>query len=104
MQGNGSEMMRIAAIVGTERGIEICAPVHDAFLITAPIERLEEDIARMRDAMAEASREVLNGFELRTEVASKACYPDHFECKKGKVLWNKVMRLLEQRGLLRRAA
>jgi hypothetical protein len=104
MQGNGSEMMRIAAILGTERGIEICAPVHDAFLIMAPIERLKEDIAKMRDAMAEASREVLNGFELRTDVESEACYPNHFECKKGKVLWDKVMRLLEQRGLLRRAA
>jgi hypothetical protein len=104
MQGNGSEMMRIATILGTERGVEICAPVHDAFLIMAPIDRLEEDIAKMRDAMAEASREVLNGFELRTEVAFKACYPDHFECKKGKELWDKVMGLLGKRGLLRLAA
>ena len=45
MQGNGAEMMRIAACLATERGIEVCAPVHDAFLICAPLDRLEEDIA-----------------------------------------------------------
>ena len=36
MQANGAEMMRIAACLATERGIEVCAPVHDAFLICAP--------------------------------------------------------------------
>ena len=30
MQANGAEMMRIAACLATERGIEVCAPVHDA--------------------------------------------------------------------------
>ena len=33
MQSNGSELMRLAACLATERGIEVCAPVHDAFLI-----------------------------------------------------------------------
>jgi DNA polymerase-1 len=32
VQGNGAEMMRIAACLATERGIEVCAPIHDAFL------------------------------------------------------------------------
>jgi hypothetical protein len=36
MQANGAEMMRIAAMAATEAGIEVCAPVHDAFLIAAP--------------------------------------------------------------------
>jgi DNA polymerase-1 len=34
-------MMRLAAIAATEVGIEVCAPVHDAFLIAAPLERLD---------------------------------------------------------------
>jgi hypothetical protein len=67
VQANGAEMMRIAACLATERGIEVCAPIHDAFLICAPLERLDADIAAMRDAMAEASRAVLNGFEIRTD-------------------------------------
>ena len=32
MQSGGAEMMRIAAIAATEAGIEVCCPVHDAFL------------------------------------------------------------------------
>ena len=33
MQANGAEMLRIACCLTTERGIEVCAPVHDAVLI-----------------------------------------------------------------------
>ena len=67
MQANGAEMLRLACCLATERGIEVCAPVHDAVLICAPLDRLEDDIATMRAAMAEASRIVLAGFELRTD-------------------------------------
>ena len=56
MQANGAEMLRLACCLGVERGVEICAPVHDAVLICAPIERLDFDISTMRGAMAEASR------------------------------------------------
>jgi hypothetical protein len=38
MQANGAEMLRVACCLGTERrGIEICAPIHDAVLICAPL-------------------------------------------------------------------
>jgi DNA polymerase I len=33
MQANGAEMLRLACCLATERGIEVCAPVHDAVLI-----------------------------------------------------------------------
>ena len=69
MQANGAEMLRLACCLATERGIEVCAPVHDAVLICAPLDRLEEDVAAMRAAMAEASRIVLDGFELGTDVS-----------------------------------
>jgi DNA polymerase-1 len=39
MQANGAEMLRMACCLGTEQGIEICAPVHDAVLICAPRRR-----------------------------------------------------------------
>ena len=54
MQGNGAEMLRLACCPATERGIEVCAPVHDAVLICAPLDRLDTDVARMKDAMREA--------------------------------------------------
>ena len=48
MQANGAEMLRIACCLGVERGIEICAPVHDAVLITAPLDGLDEAVAGMQ--------------------------------------------------------
>src|SRR6185312_4348421 len=77
MQANGAEMMRLAACLATERGIEVCAPVHDAFLICARLEQLEADVVGMRAAMADASRIVLGGFEVRTDV-HLVRYPDRF--------------------------
>ena len=72
MQANGAEMLRLAGCLATERGIEVCAPVHDAFVICAPLGRLRSDVARMRKRWLrtdrlngfEASREVLGGFEI----------------------------------------
>ena len=93
MQANGAEMLRLACCLGTEWGIEICAPVHDAVLIIAPLERLCADVARMQDAMREASRIVLDGFELRTD-AILVRHPDRFMDERGIVMWQRVMTLL----------
>jgi hypothetical protein len=93
MQANGAEMLRLACCLGTERGIEICAPVHDAVLIAAPLYRLEEDTAAMREAMAEASRVVLAGFELRTD-AKLVRHPNRYADKRGAIMWDRVMRLI----------
>ncbi len=95
MQANGAEMLRLACCLATERGIEVCAPVHDAVLICAPLNRLDADIAGMRAAMAEASRIVLNGFELGTDVAIVR-YPDRYSDKRGVKMWNEVTSLIEQ--------
>ena len=111
MQANGAEMMRIAACLGTEAGIEICAPVHDAFLIAGPVDRLDHDIFRMRKIMAEASR-IVCGFELRTDEPTEAGqigkdgkpikfpsvirYPNRYMDKRGQVMWDRVMGLLKE--------
>src|SRR5438105_2225739 len=55
MQASGAEMLRLACCLGTENGIRICAPVHDAVLITAPIPQLVADIAAMHHYMEQAS-------------------------------------------------
>ena len=67
MQGNGAEILRLACCYGVERGIEICAPVHDAVLISAPEGEIDNAVATMRAAMTEASAEVLGGFGLSTD-------------------------------------
>jgi hypothetical protein len=95
MQANGAEMLRLACCLATERGIEICAPVHDAVLICAPLDRLDADIATMRAAMAEASRFVLAGFELGTDV-KVVRWPDRYADPRGTEMWDRVCRLVEE--------
>jgi hypothetical protein len=95
MQANGAEMIRLAACLATEQGLSVCAPIHDAFLITATLERLEHDIAKMRTAMAEASRVVLDGFELGTDV-SITRWPERYMDPRGLVMWQRVTELLQQ--------
>ena len=94
MQANAAEMLRLACCLATERGVEVCAPVHDAILICAPIERLEAEINKTRAAMAEASKVVLTGFELGTDV-SATCWPDRYMDIRGKVMWDRVVKLLD---------
>ena len=103
MQANGAEMLRLACCLATERGIEICAPVHDAVLICAPIDRIEADIATTRAAMAEASRIVLSGFELGTDV-SVTTWPSRYMDPRGKVMWERVVGLLRQSTAVRLSA
>jgi DNA polymerase-1 len=93
MQANGAEMLRLACCLGTERGIEICAPVHDAVLMCAPLDRLESDVACMQAAMREASVIILNGFELGTD-ADVIKYPNRFSDERGTVMWLRVMSLI----------
>jgi DNA polymerase I len=93
MQANGAEMLRLACCLATERGIEVCAPVHDAVLICAPIRRIKADIAATQAAMAEASRIVLGGFELRSE-ATLVRWPHRYMDGRGKVMWDRVAGLL----------
>lgn len=94
-QANGAEMLRIACCLATERGIEVCCPVHDGILIIAPVDRIDDDVAAMRAAMSEASRAVLSGFEIRTDV-NVVRYPDRYMDPRGVVMWERVMQLLAQ--------
>jgi hypothetical protein len=95
MQANGAEMLRLACCFATERGVEVCAPVHDAVLICAPFDRLDADIAAMQAAMAEASRAVLVGLELASDVKIVR-WPDRYMDPRGEVMWAKVLKLLNR--------
>jgi hypothetical protein len=93
MQAAGAEMMRIAAIAATEAGIEVCAPVHDAFLIAAPLERLDADVLTMRALMSRAGRAVTGGLDVRTE-AEVVRWPDRFMDPRGAAMWRRVVGML----------
>ena len=88
-------MLRIACILASERGVRVCAPVHDAILIEAPAGTLEAAVAEARRAMAEASRAVLDGFELRTD-AKLLRYPERLLEPRGEAMWSHVMGALQE--------
>lgn len=95
MQANGAEMLRIACILLTEAGIRVCAPVHDALLIEAPLDELDQAIATTKSLMQEASRIVLDGFELGSD-AKVITYPDRYMDERGVKMWNTVMNLIDE--------
>ena len=95
MQANGAEMLRLACCLATERGICVCAPVHDALLIEALVDELETAVKMTQQAMAEASAAVLSGFKLRSE-AKLFCYPDRYHDERGEQMWSIIGELLEK--------
>ncbi|MDO6384701.1 DNA polymerase [Uliginosibacterium sp. 31-12] len=95
MQANGAEMLRLACVLLHERGVSVCAPVHDAVLIEAPLGELDEAIRITQATMAEASRIILNGFELVTDV-TVVRHPGRYMDERGASMWDRVMRLLDE--------
>ena len=93
MQANGAEILRLACIFAIEAGVTVCAPVHDALLIEAPIERLDENIRRTQDFMQKAGELVLGGFKLRTDV-DVVRWPDRYMDERGVDMWERVSRLI----------
>ena len=94
MQANGAEMLRLACCMATERGIRVCAPVHDAVLIEAGGDDIDESVSRMQGAMAEASCIVLDGFKLRTDAAVFR-HPERYADERGTAMWSMVMSILD---------
>jgi hypothetical protein len=67
IQSAGAELMQIVCIAATEVGLEVAAPVHDGFLITAPLERLDRDVERMKAIMVRASEIVTGGLPIKVD-------------------------------------
>lgn len=87
-QSTGAEMLRLAIMQMTDRGVEVCCPVHDAVLIQAPIAQIDTAVAEARAAMDQASALLLNGYVLRT---SAEVFRDRFEDEDGRPGWEKIM-------------
>ena len=98
MQANGAEMLRLACCLAVEDGIRVCAPVHDAILIEAPLSELDDCIAGTQELMAQASEIVLDGFRLRSDV-DIICHPDRYMDERGKKMWNTIWDCLKEMGV-----
>jgi DNA polymerase I-like protein with 3'-5' exonuclease and polymerase domains len=96
MQANGAEMLRLAIMFAQERGVVVCAPVHDAILIEAATEQIDMAVETAQAAMAEASALVLGGVRLRTE-AVVVHGPNHYPAKDPAGIWALVSRAVAER-------
>lgn len=94
MQANASELLRIACILMVENDITLCAPVHDAVLIQAPDELIEEHVAIAQTCMSLASQKMLSGFALSSDAAILR-YPQRFLEDGASEFWEKVMQILQ---------
>ena len=100
IQAAGADVLRIACIWATRHGIRLLAPVHDAVLFEAPLDRIEADVALMQEIMRRASRIVLNAnlagtHELRTD-AKFIRYPERYSDPRGGAIWTRVLGLLAE--------
>lgn len=95
VQSNAAEMMRLAACMLTEAGIEVCCPVHDAFLIEGPADMANEIVVRTQNIMAEASALTLDGFRLRSD--AKIVMPgERYHDERGQGFFERIVRILEE--------
>src|SRR6516164_7190926 len=67
LQANGAELLRLACCRVAEKEVVLIAPIHDAILVEAPIDRIKHDVAVAEAAMGEASREMFAGFEIKVD-------------------------------------
>jgi DNA polymerase-1 len=97
MQAHGAEMLRLACIYAAERGLAICAPLHDAIFAVAGIEDEQRAVADLRECMERAARDLL-GIAIPIEFFVTR-YPDHFvpdDKPMALVVWDKMMNALQK--------
>jgi DNA polymerase I-like protein with 3'-5' exonuclease and polymerase domains len=98
MQGTGSEMARLVIVRAS--GLNLIGCAHDSFLIEDTIEEIDRSVVAMQEIMRKASRDLLNGFELRADCGQHDVvrYPDRFVDKReredGMQHWNWLMTLI----------
>ena len=98
MQANGAEMLRLAACLVTEAGVDVCAPVHDALLIEADSESIEVAVSTTAHLMKRASADLLDGWEIGTDVVVVGP-GERYSDPRGTDMWTQVMGLIDVRRL-----
>ena len=96
VQGAGADIMRVSAIGLGEAGIRVCCPVHDAFLIEAPRDKIEEAATTTQRVMAAAVEGVLGaGCQIPTDVEIFR-YPDRYVDDRGCEMWGRAQVALQR--------
>ena len=80
-------ILHTACLLAERRGIEIVAPIHDAFVAQCDARDVEDVSAALDRVMRDASAVVLRGYELPTDcqIIRAAAFD-----KRGKAMWETV--------------
>jgi DNA polymerase I len=99
MQGNGAEMLRLAAWRLCEAGIVPNMLIHDGILIEA---RNEEEIAATIEIMKAAGRDVCDGFEIGVDIDQRLEHGARYHDKRPvpEKMWKTIMDVLCEIGAL----
>jgi DNA polymerase family A len=93
IQSTGAEVLHVACILAERRGIEVVAPVHDAIMAEAPLDRIEDVSIALDRVMRDAAAVVLRGYELPTDVQPVRPGERFYE-ERGEAMWETVTRLV----------
>jgi hypothetical protein len=99
MQGNGAEMLRLAAWRLYEAGIIPSMLIHDGILIEASN---DEQIEQAKDIMRAAGRDVCDGFEIGVDIDQMLRHGARYRDKRpvAQQMWATMMRTLQEIGAL----
>jgi hypothetical protein len=91
-QGDGADMMRGATLLAWQSGVTVCATMHDALMIIAPLTELDDAVAITEDCMVRAG-EAICGFDLKVD-KTVVRWPDRYMDKDGRETWERTMKYL----------
>ena len=92
MQSHGADILRLAICLCLEQGIKVLAPVHDAILIEAPVEEIDEKVKLAQKLMSDASEYIIK-FRIRTE-AKIIKFPENYSDPRGTTMWEAVWEII----------
>jgi len=93
MQSTGSEILHTVCLLAERRGVEIVAPIHDAFIAEGPSGEAEELSRALDQIMGDAAAVVLRGYRLPTDY--QIVGPgEHYRDGRGAAMWTAVTRLV----------
>jgi DNA polymerase-1 len=98
-QGNGAEMLRLAAVRLCEAGLVPCMLIHDGILFELDN---EEQVEHAKEIMRTAARDVLDGFEIGVDADQTLLNGKRYEDGRdvAKEMWATIMQALKEVGAL----
>ena len=93
MQSGGAEMTRLACCLATERGVLVCGPIHDAIMVEASLDGIDEAVATVKKTVGDKGRAVLEGHTVPVD-AEVVRWPDRYRPdEEHREMWERVLRL-----------